>query len=299
MNKKIILSTLASALLLSTMANAKGRKTHKQMHNAFNISSTSKTMNHCDINTTIKYTQTEQKIPTFSYNGNTSPSFWYQLSSEYATCEKGNYFTTVSKEKTHQSPINISNIKATTPNFTLNFNMNIEFEIENNGHTIELVPTEDSPKASIEIDSTIYTLQQLHMHAHSEHSIDNAFADMEIHFVFQNEDEFADSLHKYAVLGLFVNSDDNNSNNELEKVFTYNLPEKYTTNESNIIINLENLLPSNTMVYSYNGSFTTPPCTEYINWNIYATSIGLKSSDLEKFKKKYNHNYRPVTGTFE
>jgi len=80
-------------------------------------------------------------------------------------------------------------------------------------------------------------------------------------------------------------------------VFSLDIPASGQVNETPIHINPSHILPSG-KVYSYSGSLTTPPCTEGVAWNVYTKTVGMDINKVETFKKHYNHNYRPVTGTY-
>jgi carbonic anhydrase len=65
---------------------------------------------------------------------------------------------------------------------------------------------------------------------------------------------------------------------------------------------LELLLPAEKSQYfTYNGSLTTPPCSEVVTWIDYKQSIPLSHDQVEEFRRLQNtegdymtHNNRPV-----
>ena len=49
-----------------------------------------------------------------------------------------------------------------------------------------------------------------------------------------------------------------------------------------------------TGVYHYDGSLTTPPCSEGVKWYIRKTPTQLSKAQIEAFTAVYDHNNRPV-----
>lgn len=240
-----------------------------------------------DENTTI--VEEEEEIH-FSYSGENAPINWGNLKEDWMLCNNGIDKTPVEEGYSHQSPINfVSKNIAKDGGFIFDNNRSLDFVISNNGHTIVLTPDENSQEKDIlTINNKAYTLKQFHFHSLSEHTEGNNHSDMEIHFVNIADDG------SIAVIGAFIDSNDTSINSELSKIFEIQLPEE-GNNGSTVSINIHNILPKS-KIYNYSGSLTTPPCTEEVEWNIYVKHIGLSTDDVEEFKEKYNHNYRPITG---
>ncbi len=231
----------------------------------------------------------ENQTVEFSYWGKTGPTYWGTLKPEWHMCAKGLTLTPVDPTQAHQSPIDFTqNATPTDPDFILDADRAIPFEIENNGHTIEAVAKSDED--TLTIGDKLYTLKQFHFHAYSEHTQNNHPAAMEAHFVFKAQDG------SLAVLGVFVDRDENGEENEeLAKVFTAPLPAEHQKGEE-LAINITNIIPQNSTVYHYIGSLTTPPCSEGVEWNVFTKHIKLSEPKLVKFTKLYHNNFRPITG---
>jgi carbonic anhydrase len=55
------------------------------------------------------------------------------------------------------------------------------------------------------------------------------------------------------------------------------------------------LLPDSTDYYRFNGSLTTPPCTEGVTWLVMKQPITASKAQIKQFQKVMGHpNNRPV-----
>jgi carbonic anhydrase len=141
----------------------------------------------------------------------------------------------------------------------------------NKGHTIQA----DVDKGStVEIGGAAWTLLQFHFHVPSEHSLDGLTYPMEIHLVHAGPDG-----RPGLVVGIFaVQGGDNPA---LAPVFA-NLPKEKGNRKDDpaASIDLAKLLPSDRTYLSYDGSLTTPPCTEGIRWFVLQAPVGITGEQL-------------------
>ncbi|MCP4363297.1 MAG: carbonic anhydrase family protein [Chloroflexi bacterium] len=156
--------------------------------------------------------------------------------------------------------------------------------ILNNGHTIQANYDEGS---SIEVDGKPYNLLQFHFHALSEHTINGNYSPMEMHLVHQSDDG------NFAVVGVMLN---NGGENAAYTPMFDNLPAQESEAETigGVTVNADDLLPQDRGYYRYNGSFTTPPCTEGVSWFVMSTPVELSDAQISAFEQICNGNYRPV-----
>ena len=196
--------------------------------------------------------------PHWGYESEVGPEHWGNLNEDWALCGSG----------VAQSPISISEADVTDVGL-----VDIRFDygetalnIFNNGHTIQVNVDEGS---SIAYNGITYNLLQFHFHAPSEHTYNGEHADMEIHFVHQDPNS-----GNLAVVGIFPFAGEG-ENDAYADVFA-NLPaEESEPAESDIMIDLIALLPADASFYTYQGSLTTPPCSEIVRWLVQDESVDL------------------------
>jgi carbonic anhydrase len=215
----------------------------------------------------------------WSYTGNTGPAYWYKLSPEYSAAKYGKF----------QSPVNID---ASAPAAPAGMGkpeivyQKTPFKVENNGHTIELIPETD--ENHIILDGEKYRLSQFHFHAPSEHTINGGQFPMEIHLVHHN------AQGNIAVIGFVVT--EGTENGTLKEAFD-TLPRKPAHGEAGepeTEIDLSGLFAGENGAYRYDGSLTTPPCTEGVKWIVFAVPVEMSAAQIGAFKEIYSGNARPV-----
>lgn len=186
-----------------------------------------------------------------------------------------------------QSPINItriSNPMGDTGKISLIESYKPQdFLVRNNGHTI-VFDVAGQRNSNLYINGVPYQLLQFHYHIPSEHTVMSAHYPMEIHFVHQNAQGYL------AVVGVLVNLGKHNAH--LDKIIT-GLPSQLF---SGVLrdFDVDALFPKDSSVYAYNGSLTTPPCTERVQWFLKTTPIHADGKQLGTFSKLYDGNARPI-----
>lgn len=221
--------------------------------------------------------QAEAAASEYSYSGATGPENWGSLDPSYAACSNGK----------RQSPIDLKDgVPASEPTLEISYEPAQDPEVENNGHSVEVTYPEGS---SITLDGTEYALAQFHFHAPSEHEIDGTSYPLELHFVN------ADAEENLAVLGVMVAE---GAENPAYAPLVDALPTKEgeTTHVSGEL-NAAAMLPANPDAaerWSYDGSLTTPPCSEGVRWTVFAEPIELSKEQIAAFEAAYDHNNRPL-----
>ncbi|MBN8919097.1 MAG: carbonic anhydrase family protein, partial [Rhizobiales bacterium] len=53
-------------------------------------------------------------------------------------------------------------------------------------------------------------------------------------------------------------------------------------------------LPAARGTYRYEGSLTTPPCSEIVDWNVFGAPIEVAQADIDAFRAIFPMNARPL-----
>jgi carbonic anhydrase len=211
----------------------------------------------------------------WGYEDDGGPREWAGLAPEFAICGEGKA----------QSPIDIRDATETAL-------VDVEFhygetanKIVNNGHTIQV---DIDAGNYIVYNGISYDLLQFHFHAPSEHTIAGDAAPMEIHFVHKDRNS-----NNLAVIGVLLN--DGDSENEAYAPIIDHMPaEAGAANAAGEDIALTALLPEGRGYYTYQGSLTTPPCSEVVRWLLLDTPVELSARQIAAYRALYDGNARPV-----
>jgi carbonic anhydrase len=206
----------------------------------------------------------------WSYAGDEGPSHWG------GTCGSGKA----------QSPIDIRSAAAKSENLPP---LAIDYRpgalhIIDNGHTIQV---NVEPGSSVVVGKDRYPLVQFHFHKPSEEMIDGRRFAMVAHFVHK------DAKGNLAVIAVPLKA---GAANPLIGTLWRNLPKEKEHLESAhaVTISPAQLLPANRAYFTYEGSLTTPPCTEGLRWFVLKSPSTISLEQLTTFSKVYSANARPI-----
>lgn len=198
----------------------------------------------------------------WGYAGAGAPKLWGSLKPEYRVCGEGK----------NQSPIDIKNvIEADLAPITFHY-ATTGTTVLNNGHTIKV---DMAPGSFIEVDGKAYNLLQFHFHTPSENTIGGVSYPMEVHLVH------SDAAGNLAVVGVMIET--GGWNPVLDKVWKQ-MPQKQgekTTLTSTF--DATALLPGTRDDYRFNGSLTTPPCSEGVRWMLMKKPIVASQGQIDLF----------------
>jgi carbonic anhydrase len=211
----------------------------------------------------------------WSYSGTTGPDHWAELSADYESCGAGH----------NQSPIDLG-VAADADQAEVIFHyMSTPLRVTNNGHSIQV----DYAKGSyIEVGGHRYDLKQFHFHSPSEHEVDGRSFPMEGHLVH------ADADGNLAVIGVFF--EPGGENDTIRSVWKH-LPAKAGETEQvdGETVNAAGLLPEDHSAWRYNGSLTTPPCSEGVTWLVMKKPVTVSAERIARFHDLMGvDNNRPV-----
>jgi len=212
----------------------------------------------------------------WSYEGEGAPEHWAQIDKRYFMCKEGN----------NQSPINLTHFtESELPAIQFDYHL-ISTEILDNGHTEQVNVKKGS---SITVDDIQFDLKQFHFHTPSENNINGNSFPLEAHFVHASKNG------ELAVVAVMFK--EGKANAALTELWAQ-MPEKVGEHHTIDAKHLDALLPKNRDYYRFNGSLTTPPCTEGVRWLVMKNSVTLSKAQIEKFAKiMHLHNNRPIQAT--
>ena len=184
------------------------------------------------------------------------------------------------------------------------WNAPVSGTLQNNGHSIQFTQhATDSPPCTLHNHKGTYVLQQFHFHwgesegKGSEHRIDGKQYEAELHIVHSKEGATAKTeADAYSVIAVFCKVDyaaerdshDHDSPTEDRSVWELlDIPQHMEMGKSIDVtrIRYSDLLPKNLDYYYYEGSFTTPPCSEIIQWFVLKEEVKIPASFLDKLRK--------------
>ncbi len=210
------------------------------------------------------------------------PQNWGELDPAFEECAVG----------TKQSPINITGGVVEGQAALVFKYQDTPLVIENNGHTIE-VPYELG--SGIRIGKDTYRLLQYHFHAPSEHNVDGSSFPMEAHLVHIN------SSGQLAVVGVTMVLGD--ANPVIAATFDMAPLHEGETVVDGAFVNASGLIPWFRSYTTYNGSLTTPPCSEGVRWFVMDNPITVSPEQVEQMHnfiaefpayEGYDQNNRPL-----
>ncbi|WAR27300.1 CAHZ-like protein, partial [Mya arenaria] len=238
---------------------------------------------------------------------------------------------------TSQSPINIPSPNSMTYDSSLqldtlmfnNYEVDFTGEIHNNGHTVQVdIPSSaDLHLTGGNLGST-YKAAQLHWHwgaddtTGSEHTYQSKQYPLEVHIVHYKTSygSLASAVSQsdgLAVVGFFykIDADDNANYSTLISALsdvqyksdtTYNVSMN-VRDLTNSELPIDGMTGTNLTYFRYQGSLTTPSCSEVVTWTVMLDTIKISSTQLANFREvshiksgaigtydKIDKNYRPV-----
>ncbi len=205
----------------------------------------------------------------WGYHGSHSPEHWGEVS---AVCAQGK----------NQSPIDISGtIKAELKDLTFNYSGKA-IAVTNNGHTLQASIAGNN---TLTVDGDKFELQQFHFHTPSENHVDGQSYPLEAHYVH------SDAAGNLAVVSVFFKLGDENK--ELASLLAV-APASESKANLNTAFDAAALLPKEKEYYRFNGSLTTPPCSEGVRWLVMKEPKTMSQAQVDAFKKLMGNNNRPV-----
>uniref|UniRef100_A0A8C4WSH6 carbonic anhydrase n=1 Tax=Gopherus evgoodei TaxID=1825980 RepID=A0A8C4WSH6_9SAUR len=172
------------------------------------------------------------------------------------------------------------------------------FTLHNNGHTVEMsLP----PSMFLRGLPQTYAAVQLHFHwgndqdEGSEHQVNGESCPAELHIVHYNSESYANITEAkqqadgLAVLGIFIEVGDV-ANPAYDNIFNQLKNIQYAGQNVSIPpFDVHELLPRKLGHYfRYNGSLTTPPCSQNVLWTVFQQRVQISSSQVLALEGLYS-----------
>ncbi len=218
----------------------------------------------------------------WAYTGDDAgPDKWAELDPANALCASGK----------NQSPVNIDTTKTLSgklPGLKFNYGLLKPAAMRNTGKGLELTL---EPGASIRIDGLEFGLKRIDFHIPSEHTVNGQHFPMEIQFIHESAGSTAKQLANVSMMAIPGKPD-----RTLRKLVQYLplAPGESKPLADNALRNLE-MKRKLANYYRYDGSITTPPCTEGVRWFIMKQPLTQSKAQYQAFRESIKEdNNRPV-----
>jgi carbonic anhydrase len=215
------------------------------------------------------------EAPRWGYYEDIGPDHWGDLSEEFATCKSGKA----------QSPINIGRqVVGRLPPLQFRYRAS-PINVINNGRSIII---EVPPGNRLTIAGKDYELKQFHFRTPSEHARSAYRLPMEIQFVHESQDG------ELAVLAVLARTT-YRPNPILNRIWEH-IPRQpgEMAAPARLRINPISLLPVKRDYATYQGSLTTPPCTEGVRWIVFQEPVRVSRDQVDKLARGIGDNARPL-----
>ena len=183
----------------------------------------------------------------WGYEGQGAPQHWAALSPEYATCAEGK----------QQSPIDVAGYDNSSAAAPISFSYNTDaMAIRNDGR---IVNVDYGAGNTLSVGQRDYALKSAHLHSPSEHLVDGESFAAELHLVHSDADG------NLAVIGLVFKQ---GPPSPIVQEILDAAPDAGDISLGGFTLNAKGYAPDDTGHYRYDGSKTTPPCHEPVDWYV-------------------------------
>jgi carbonic anhydrase len=224
----------------------------------------------------------------WGYEGENGPERWADLSSEFVTCRQGKRQSPI--DLNGSKPVEGAAIERRIGREVLTFQQRAQvMDLVDNGHTIQVT---NDVSMTLDIGSDHFELVQYHFHAPSEHTIDGVASPLEIHFVHKS------ASGDLAVVGILV---EEGEHDPLWDPLIAALPSGPgdSRHVEHLDLDMNELRPLPRRYYRYQGSLTTPPCSEGVEWVVMAEYRRISSDQMAAVVSRLHDNNRPVQSLHE
>lgn len=212
-------------------------------------------------------------VSAFSYTGASAPWRWSDLKEEWRLCGTGK----------RQSPIDLSGAKIDAKLKALKFNY--QHGVTNLSFANQTLQGDVEFGSWLDVDGDRYDLKNVSVHTPSEHRVNGLPFEMEIQLQHQ---ELSGRVIIVAVL-LTAGK----SNPTLLRI-AKDLPRYEGETGSLNRFLWTDILPPKRTYWQYDGSWTTPPCTENVTWIVLTDTVQAATREIDSVGALQKNNARPT-----
>jgi carbonic anhydrase len=133
------------------------------------------------------------------------------------------------------------------------------------------------------LNGKVYNLDRIEFHSPSEHQLSKNTMSMEIQFIHK-------AVSGEAMAAISVFAIEGRENGLLNDVLT----QFAAPNPAGMNFDAALLIPPQKTHYQYQGSLTSPPCTENVEWMVFNTPTEISKEQIMAFRSKFAANNRPL-----
>ena len=210
----------------------------------------------------------------WGYWGMGSPNNWGSISPDFALSDAG----------LRQSPIDLPGYTEipTAPGLVFNYSHNAR-EVNHNGKVAHVEYGEGN---SLTVGDHAYELVSMHIHVHAEHQIDSQLFSAEMHLVHRKAGGSFGVVAQIFRLG---------DASPLVQALIDAYPDSGQSLHTGFTLNAEKFVPQDLGYYHYQGSLTTPPCTEGVDWYVLRDTVTISQEQVNSIAALHNgFNHRPI-----
>lgn len=211
--------------------------------------------------------------PHWDYEGAEGPEHWGALADEFDMCSRGR----------NQSPIDlVADIDTALPEVNFEYAQAGQLVEVNTGHAIQ---ENVKPGNHVSFRGHRFELQQFHFHSPSEHTMGGEHYPMEVHLVHKNE------AGELLVVGVLFKEGERNKLMDQLPSFRAARGEDPGADA----VDYNDLFPARDRYFLYNGSLTTPPCSEGVRWVVMQQPVTASPDQIQHYHDLLGFdNNRPI-----
>ena len=199
------------------------------------------------------------QVVRWGYDGPGAPEHWATLSEEYAICADGS----------QQSPIDITGYdRGDVAPISFSYSADAT-AVRNDGRSVHV---DYAAGNTLSVGQRTYKLKTAHFHSPSEHRIDSSSFAAELHLVH------ADTDGNLAVVGQLFRP---GAPSSVVQAVLDAAPATGETVVEGFTLNARGYVPGELDYYRYDGSKTTPPCDEPVDWYVMRQPKTISQDQIE------------------